>query len=84
MSLKERVIENLRKRRQNLLEGKINSIPSPFKRFSNDFIGIEQGTYYCITSYTKGGKTQFLLNLLFEALIYVFENISIVRLKIFY
>jgi hypothetical protein len=67
MSLKERVMENLRKRRQNLLEGKINSIPSPFKRFSNDFIGIEQGTYYCITSYTKG-KSLYNLNILFMML----------------
>ena len=84
MSLSDRVMENLRKRRQNLLEGKINSIPSPFKRFSNDFIGIEQGTYYCITSYTKGGKTQFLLNLLFEAIVFAIENSKIMRLKIFY
>ena len=40
MSLKERVIENLHKRRQRLLEGQLNCIPSPFKRFSNDFIEI--------------------------------------------
>ena len=54
MSLKERVIENLHKRRQRLLEGQLNCIPSPFKRFSNDFIGIEQSCYYTITSFTKG------------------------------
>lgn len=54
MTLRERVMETLKKRRQNLLDGNINSIPSPFKRFMTDFIGLEQSTYYGITSYTKG------------------------------
>ncbi|MCI5630551.1 MAG: hypothetical protein MR346_13140 [Clostridium sp.] len=54
MSLRERTIKNLEERRQRLLDGKINSIPSPFLRFSEDFIGIEQSTYYTITSATKG------------------------------
>lgn len=54
MSLREKVIQNFRDRRQKLLDGGVNSIPSPFVRFSNDFIGIEQGTYYLVTSYTKG------------------------------
>ena len=44
MSLREKVIQNFRDRRQKLLDGGVNSIPSPFVRFSNDFIGIEQGT----------------------------------------
>ena len=82
--LVQRAIANLKKRRQNLLDGKINSIPSPFKRFSYDFIGLEQGCYYLITSYSKGGKTQFVLNLLFEALMYIFNNPDKARLKIFY
>lgn len=82
--LVQRAMNNLKKRRQNLLDGKINSIPSPFKRFSNDFIGIEQGCYYLLTSYSKGGKTQFALNLLFEALMYIFDNLEKARLKIFY
>ena len=62
MNLRERTMDNLRKRRQNLIDGKINSIPSPFIRFSNDFIGLEQGTYYGITSYTKG-KYLYYLNI---------------------
>lgn len=84
MTLRERTMENLRKRRENLINGNINSIPSPFTRFSDDFIGLEQGVYYGITSYTKGGKTQFVLNLLFEALMFAFEHQDIMRLKIFY
>lgn len=84
MTLRERTMDNLRKRRENLINGNINSIPSPFVRFSNDFIGLEQGTYYGITSYTKGGKTQFVLNLLFEAIMFAFTHQDIMRLKVFY
>lgn len=54
MSLKNRVIHNLKERRQRILEGKLNCIPSPFHRFKNDYIGIEQSCYYTITSFTKG------------------------------
>lgn len=54
MGLKEEVISNLTERRERILTGQLNCIPSPFKRFSNDFIGIEQGCYYTITSFTKG------------------------------
>lgn len=53
-TLRERVIENLQKRRERILSGHLNCIPSPFKRFSNDFIGIEQACYLTITSFTKG------------------------------
>lgn len=53
-SLRERMVSNLKDRRQRLIDGNVNSIPSPFPRFSNDFIGIEQGTYYTVTSFTKG------------------------------
>ena len=53
-SLKDRVLTNLKERRERVLRGEINSIPSPFKRFINDFIGIEQQTYYAVTSFTKG------------------------------
>lgn len=54
MSLKDRVLGNLKRRKEKLLNGGINSIPSPFVRFSDDFIGVEQGKYYVVTSTTKG------------------------------
>lgn len=54
ISLKDRVIQNLIDRRERVLNGQLNCIPSPFKRFSEDFIGIEQSCYYAITSFTKG------------------------------
>ena len=49
-----RTQQGLIKRRDNLLNGNVNSIPSPFKRFKNDFVGLEQNSYYIITSFTKG------------------------------
>ena len=53
-TLRERVVQNLKERRERILSGNLNCIPSPFKRFSNDFIGIEQSCYTTVTSFTKG------------------------------
>ena len=74
MSLRSRTLEILRKRRQRLIDGGINTIPSPFRRFAQDFLGWEQATYYLITSFTKGGKTQLMSHLLFDALLYCYYN----------
>lgn len=82
--LVSRTLDYLEQRRQNVLEGGINSIPSPFKRFSEDFIGFEQKSYILLSSFTKGGKTQFTLSLLFDALEYAFNHPDQVKLKIFY
>lgn len=84
MSLREKVIQNFRDRRQKLLDGGVNSIPSPFVRFSNDFIGIEQGTYYLVTSYTKGGKSQFVSYLLYRALMFCYNLKADIKLTILY
>lgn len=54
MKLKDRVLLNLKERRERLLSGKINSIPSPLLRFKDDFVGVEQGRYYLVTAATKG------------------------------
>jgi hypothetical protein len=54
LSLKDRVVSNLKERQQRILSGHLNCIPSSFPRFSNDFIGIEQSCYYTVTSFTKG------------------------------
>ena len=74
MSLREETNQMLRVRRQRLIEGGINTIPSPFKRFSRDFLGLEQSTYLIISSFTKGGKTQLISHLLFDALMYCYYN----------
>lgn len=54
MGLRERVLNYLEERRERVLNGQVNSIPTPFPRFAEDFIGIEQSTYYTVTSFTKG------------------------------
>lgn len=84
MSLVSRTLEDLSRRRQTLLDGNINSLPPPFPRFKDDFIGFEQGSYVIVSSFTKGGKTQFTLNMLFKALDYVYKHQNIVRMKVFY
>ena len=82
--LVERVIGKLKERRQNIIDGHINCIPSPFPRFRHDFIGLEQASQVITTSFTKGGKTQFVLYLLFEALLYLYKNQDKARMKVFY
>lgn len=84
-SLRERVLDNLKERRDRILRGDINSIPSPFSRFSEDFLGIEQGKYYCITASTKGAKTQFASNVfIYTPLLYAYKHPEQCRVKIFY
>ena len=86
MSLRERVYDNLVKRRNRILEGKINCIPSSFTRFSEDFIGIEQSTYYCISSFTKGGKSQFTsYTFIYKPLLYCYYHKEVgANLKVLY
>ena len=80
----ERTQQSLIKRKENIENGNINSIPSPFKRFKNDFVGLEQGRFDIITSFTKGSKTQFTLFLLFEALLYTMDYPDAANMKVFY
>lgn len=85
MKLKDRVLNYLEERRLNIINGNINSIPSPFKRFSNDYIGIEQGRYSVVTAGTKIGKTQIASYLfVYSPLLYAYEHPKEVRVKIFY
>lgn len=80
-----RIIKNLRDRRNNILSGNVNCIPSPFVRFRNDFPGIEQGRYYLISASTKVGKTQ-LMNYLFlyNSVLYSYYHPDKVHLRVLY
>lgn len=81
----DKVIYGLKKRRDNILNGNINSIPSPFERFREDFIGIEQEQYVVITAPTKGAKSQFANYMyVFNPIMYAYNNRDKVRLKIIY
>lgn len=85
MSLINRVKTKIKERRDKLLNGGINSIPSPFKRFSEDFTGIEQGTFTTLTSFTKGGKTQlFSYIYIYEALLYAYNNRDKIKYTVLY
>lgn len=85
MNLREQTIKGLINKRNNLMNGKVNSIPSPFIRFRDDFIGIEQGTYYAITSFTKGGKSQFAsYTFLYNSLLFAYTHQDVVRVTVLY
>lgn len=85
MSIIDRTLDYFKRRREKLLNGGINSIPSPFIRFQNDFVGIEQSKYYVVTSSTKGAKTQFTSYMfLYTPIMYAYEHPEKLRLKIFY
>lgn len=85
MGLIDNVLENLKKRRQNILDGHINSIPSPFVRFRKDFIGIEQSQYIVVTAPTKGSKSQFANYMyVFTPILYAYHNPDKLSLKIIY
>lgn len=85
MTLVERTLESLRIRRNRILDGQLNCIPSPFKRFSNDFIGIEQACYYTVTSFTKGGKSQFVsYTFIYKPLMFCYYNNIDIDLRILY
>lgn len=85
MSLIDRILDTLDDRRKRILEGDINCIPSPFRRLSNSFPGIEQAKYYLISGGPKAAKTQ-LTNYLFvyTPILYAFEHPEQLRVKIFY
>jgi len=86
MTLREQTNQIIKARRQRLLDGGVNSIPAPFPRFREDFLGWEQSTYYLFTSFTKGGKTQLVSYLLFDAILYCYyyEQKTGVSLKVLY
>ena len=85
MSLIERILDNLEDRRQRILNGDINCIPTPFKRLSGSFPGIETDKYYLVSGSTKAAKTQ-LTNYLFvyTPIMYAYEHPEQLRVKIFY
>lgn len=85
ISLVDSTLQEIEDRRQRILDGGINCIPSPFKRFTNDFCGIEQDTYYCVTSFTKGGKSQLVSRMfIFQAIVYSYFAKEQVDFKIIY
>ena len=85
MSLINDVISNITDRRQRLIEGKINCLPPPFERFKDDFIGVEKACYYTVTSFTKGGKSQFTsFVFIYKTLMYCYYSKSDINYTVIY
>lgn len=85
MGLIDRVLDNLEKRRERIISGGINCIPSPFKSFRSDFPGIEQGKYYLVSGGSKAAKTQITSYLfLYTPILYAYYHPEQVRIQIFY
>lgn len=83
--LYNKTIGEIESKRKRILDGGINCIPSPFKRFIDDFCGIEQSTYYCITSFTKGGKSQMCsYTFIYQTIMYAYFAKESIEFKILY
>lgn len=84
-NLIKRVLDSIKENRDRILQGKINSISSPFVRFRRDFLGIQQKKYYLVTGSTKAAKTQIASYLfIYKPLMDAYEHPDKLRLKIFY
>ena len=84
-SLRERVIAGLEERRERLFNNQLNCIPSPFKRFSEDFIGIEQACHYVVTASTKGAKSQFTsYTFIYKPLMFCYYTKADIDYKVIY
>lgn len=79
------VIDELERRRQNVINGGINCLPLPFERFRDEWPGIEQEQYIVFTAGTKVGKTQISSYIcLYQTLNYAFEHPTQCNVDILY
>ena len=52
------ILQDIKRKKQNLLEGKLNVFPYPFPKLKTHIPGWERGHYIIVTANTKVGKTQ--------------------------
>ena len=85
LKLFNRVYEDIKRRRQKILSGKINCIPCSFPRFQSEWPGVEQSKFYLLTAQQKVGKTQFADKMfLYDPFFYAFNHPDTIRIKIIY
>jgi len=85
LNLFSRTYEDLKRRRQKIIDGKVNCIPCSFQRFSEEWPGPEQRKYYGITGQQKSGKTQLAdAMFLYHPFFYAFNNPDKIRFKLKY
>lgn len=81
----DRAIAFLKERRQRIIEGKTNCIPSPFKRFSLWFPGWEKARYAIITASQKVGKSKLADYMcIYHPLFYAKQHPNKLKFKILY
>ena len=69
------VLNNLKERRENVINGGTNCIPLPFERFRSEVPGVEQGQYVVVTANQKVGKTNLTdFIYVFSVLDYAFNH----------
>lgn len=84
MSRFEKVIGNLRVRRERVLNGLYNCIPFPFPRFRAWVPGIETAKFIVVTANQKVGKSKFCDYLfVYEPLFFILEHPEM-RIKVLY
>ena len=85
MGLIDETIDYIKLRRQRIINGNINCIPSPLEAFRTDFVGIEQETYYIVTGNQKSSKSQFTSFLfLYTPILYAYNNPDKLKVRILY
>ena len=78
MSIRERLKDFIEARRNKVLSGEVNCIPTPFPRFSEQFPGIEQGKFYLVSGASKASKTQIMNYLfLYNTVLFAYNNPNI-------
>lgn len=84
-SLYDKVIRNLKIKKQRVLDGKLNCIPFKLGAFTKDVPGIEKEQLVIVTAGSKVGKTQLCDWLyLYTPLEYTLKNPDKCRVKILY
>lgn len=85
IGLTQATLDGMEESRQRIIDGGVNCIPAPFKRFLEDFPGTEHATMYNITSFTKGAKSQFTsYTFIYNTIMFAYFAKETVDFKIFY
>lgn len=79
------VLDDLERRRENVLSGGINCVPWPFPRFRVEIPGIEPEQYIVVTAGPKVAKTQWAsFTFIYNTLDYAFEHPEQLSVHIIY
>ena len=83
-TLYNETLNDIKERKHNLEEGKINCIPFPIESLTDKFPGFQKGSYTIVTGASKAGKTQisnFLI--LYNTILFAYDHRD-VKVKFLY